>query len=97
MKKLVLTFAIMLASLLTIAQVPQSFSYQAVVRDNSNTIVANKPIQITISIIRDNITLYTETHNPTTNANGLFTVEIGKGSSSGNFAAIDWSYGTFFL
>ena len=97
MKKALFTIAIMLASLFTIAQVPQGFSYQAVVRDKNNAIVANKSISLTISIIRDNITLYTETHTPTTNANGLFSIEIGNGSSNGNFAAIDWSYGNFFL
>ena len=97
MKKALFTIAIMMASLFTIAQVPLGFSYQAVVRDKSNAIVANKSISLTINIIRDNITLYTETHTPTTNANGLFSIEIGNGSSNGNFAAIDWSYGKFFI
>ena len=42
--------------------------------------------------------VYTETHAPQTNANGLATLEIGGGSLlSGNFANINWANGPFFV
>jgi len=37
MKKITLTFAIVLTAITPIAQAPQAFKYQAVVRDNSGS------------------------------------------------------------
>ncbi|NOY36427.1 MAG: hypothetical protein GXO83_02530, partial [Chlorobi bacterium] len=46
----------------------------------------------------DGTAVYTETFNPVTNDFGLFTLEIGNGTVvSGNFAAIDWTAGPYFL
>ena len=77
------------------------FSYQAVVRDQDNELVKNKTIGMQISIIQNSPngnTVYVEQHNPTTNANGLLTVEVGNGAvQSGNFAAIPWADGPFFI
>lgn len=42
--------------------------------------------------------VYVETHTPTTNANGLATIEIGNGSIvTGVFANIKWSTGPYYL
>lgn len=42
--------------------------------------------------------VYTETHSPTSNANGLVTLQIGAGSVvTGDFAAIDWANGPYYL
>lgn len=97
MKKIIFPFAFLLVSVLTFAQVPQSFSYQAVVRDRNNNVVADQYIQVSICILQDSWEVYTETHNPKTNTNGLFTIEIGSGNSFGNFSAIDWSKGKYFI
>jgi hypothetical protein len=41
--------------------------------------------------------VYVETHTPTTNANGLVTIEIGTGTVvSGDFSAIVWATNSFF-
>jgi len=46
----------------------------------------------------DGTSVYIETQTPTTNANGLVSIEIGNGTiQSGNFAAIDWSDGPYFI
>ena len=103
MKKIINTLLlIMVAFSAAVAQVPQGFSYQAVVRDNGGNIVANRNINISLSILSgtsaDNATaVYSETHSATTNANGLFTIVIGGGNSSQSFSAIDWSKGSFFV
>ncbi len=82
-------------------QVPESMSYQAVVRDANNNLVTNQTIGMQISIIQDSTMgspVYVETQIPTTNANGLVTVEIGSGSViSGDFSSIDWSNGPYFI
>ncbi len=42
--------------------------------------------------------VYVETQTPTTNANGLVSIEIGDGTTvSGNFSTIDWVNGPYFI
>ena len=97
MKKIIVAFTFLLVSILTIAQVPQSFSYQAVVRDRNNNIVGNKTIHLSISILQDYLVVYSESHNTQTNSNGLFTIEIGCGMTNGDFSAINWGSGKYFV
>lgn len=94
------------ASLL--CQVPQSFSYQAIVRDSDNELVKNSPVQIKISIgyivllgmppKLSFVPVYTETHQATTNENGLFTIMVGRGTPvNGKFDTIPWSGNTLHI
>jgi hypothetical protein len=79
---------------------PEKISYQAVVRDAANAIVANKLVGMRISIVQSGSNsaknqrpsaVYEETQTPTTNANGLLSIYIGAGTGSDDFSAIDWS------
>ncbi|MDY0104380.1 MAG: hypothetical protein RBS07_15700, partial [Lentimicrobium sp.] len=83
------------------AQTPQKISYQAVIRDSNNALITNTTIGIQISILQGSSTgstVYAETQNPTTNINGLASIEIGEGAVvSGTFATIDWSNDTYFI
>ena len=83
------------------AQSPEKMSYQAVIRNSSNKLVQNQEVGMQISIIQgsaDSTAVYIETQNPTTNANGLVSVEIGGGTIlSGNFATIDWANGPYLI
>ncbi|WP_019946769.1 hypothetical protein [Hymenobacter aerophilus] len=83
------------------AQAPSQFSYQAVIRDKLNSVVARKDVAIKVSILQGSETgtpVYVETHKPTTNDNGLITLAIGGGTVvSGVFAKIEWPVGRFFL
>jgi hypothetical protein len=91
-------FSTFIPSLL--AQSPQKMSYQAVVRNSSDQLVANKIVGMRISIIKGSetgTTVYTETQKPTTNSNGLVSVELGTGTSTDNFSAIDWANGPYFI
>ena len=100
MKKLTL-FLILLQSVLTLAQAPQKMAYQSVVRNATNQIVANQSIGVKISIVEGSLTgttVYSETHTTTTNANGLFTLEAGGGTSTtGTFSAINWGNGSHYI
>ncbi|SMD33165.1 hypothetical protein SAMN04488029_1530 [Reichenbachiella faecimaris] len=83
------------------AQAPSKMSYQAVVRDASGTLVIDQEIGMRISILEGSSSgtaVYVETHNPTSNSNGLISIEIGDGSVvSGTFSDIDWSTEAFFI
>jgi uncharacterized protein (TIGR02145 family) len=86
---------------LALAQVPQKFSYQSVIRNSGNQLIANQTVGIKISVLQGSANgtiVYAETHNPTTTANGLANLEIGGGNVlSGNFANINWSNGPYFV
>jgi hypothetical protein len=54
MKKLKLLFVFSILAFTLTAQVPQSFKYQAVARNNDGAVVANSPIGLKISILQGN-------------------------------------------
>ena len=93
-------FAFLVAVLLTasvFAQSPEKMSYQAVIRNSSDVLVTNTQIGMEINIRQGSVSgtvVYTETQTPTTNANGLVSIEIGGGTG---FNAIDWSAGPYFI
>ncbi len=101
MNKFIATFTFFFWVCSLFAQAPEKMSYQTVVRNSANALVSNQNVGIRISILQNSPTgtaLYVETHNATTNANGLASIEIGNGSpASGTFSSINWSNGTFFI
>lgn len=79
------------------AQVPQKMSYQAVIRNSSDQLITNQTIGMKISILQGSETgtvVYTETQTPTTNTNGLISIEIGDGTG---FSSIDWSASNYYI
>lgn len=102
MKKSTTLITLLLLCVVSIfAQAPEKFTYQAVVRNASNALVANTQVGVRVNILQGSATgnaVYSESHMATTNANGLITVNIGGGSVlHGSFAGIDWSDGPYFL
>jgi hypothetical protein len=101
MKKLYTFLAAILLTATTFAQTPEKMSYQAVVRDSGDALVTNQAVGMQISILQTTATgtaVYVETQTPTTNVNGLVTLEIGTGSVvSGDFTTIDWSADSYFI
>jgi hypothetical protein len=100
MKHFLTSLIILLATYTSFAQAPNRISYQAEVRNGSNILVVNQLVGIRISILQgSNVgpSVYTETHAPTTNANGLVSLQIGGGTTTGNFANINWANGPYFL
>ena len=83
------------------AQAPKKISYQAVVRNNTNKLVVSQRVGTRISILQGSANgnaVYTETLTPTSNANGLISLEIGSGTPVfGTFSAINWGNGTYFI
>lgn len=103
MKRILTVWAALLLTLSLFAQVPEKMSYQAVVRDGNNKLLSNQAVGIRISILKDSVSgivVYQEIYNPnpSTNTNGLVTIEIGGGTPViGIFSAINWSLGTYFI
>ncbi len=100
MKKTLLIVGLLISSL-SFGQAPQGMTYQSVIRNSTNNLVTSSPVGIQISILQGSATgsaAYIERHTPTTNANGLATIEIGNGTPvAGTFAGIDWSNGPYFV
>ncbi|PWI29526.1 hypothetical protein DI383_12010 [Flavobacteriaceae bacterium LYZ1037] len=93
-KNTLLAFALLI-SLSTFAQ--QGFNYKALIKDNLGNMVANQNITVQFSILEDVAIVYTETHTPTTDANGLVNLNIGEGTTSDDFSTINWGSDDHFL
>jgi len=94
----------MLALCLTVgvlAQAPKKMSYQAVIRNNRNVLIASTAVNMRISILRGSgtdIAVYVETQSAITNANGLVSLQIGTGAAVfGTFSNIDWANGPYYI
>lgn len=100
MKKIVLSIAAISISIMLFAQAPQSFSFQSIVKDADGELVKSQSVGLQISILAtaiDGSAVYTETHTVSTNSNGLLTIEIGTGTSSDDFSAINWASDNYFV
>lgn len=101
MKKLYIILVLLLLTVNLWGQVPQQFSYQAVVRDENGQILKNEKISVRITLLKDSAsgeTVYQEKHEPSTDANGLFSIQIGASKlNAGDFSKIDWSTGIYYV
>jgi len=93
-------FTLLVAILLTAtlwAQSPEKMSYQAVIRNTSGTLVTSTQIGMEINIRQGSPTgtvVYSEIQTPTTNANGLVSIEIGGGTG---FSTINWTSDNYYI
>lgn len=90
MKKIFLFSLVLICYQLLIAQPPQGFSYQAIVRNSSGEIVPSQLVNFRLSLINGvNSTVYfVETHLTTTTPQGIANLIIGEGSVvSGTFSS----------
>ena len=97
MRKSIALFAGILLIATAFGQVPQKMSYQAVIRNNSSQLVINHKVGLQLSILHNSVNgpeVYSEVMLPTTNENGLISIEIGN---EAGFDMIDWSDGAYFL
>jgi hypothetical protein len=100
MKQFYTLVAALLLTTITFSQTPEKMSYQAVIRDASDALVQSQPVGMQISILQGSnsgTSVYKETQTPSTNVNGLVSIEIGTGTTTDDFSIIDWSASTYFI
>src|SRR5580704_7093629 len=83
------------------AQLPQTFNYQGIARDAGGNVLPNRKIGVELSVLDGGPTgtvVYSETFTDTTNAFGLFSMQVGGGTvASGSFSGINWATGNKYL
>lgn len=97
MKKLFTFLSVIMIATFVFGQDFQRMSYQMVVRNAENKLVANQYITLKLSVVYgsvDGYVVYEEKHSPKTDDNGLVSVEIGTNE---DFSDIDWGKGVYYL
>ena len=102
---LALTLTLLLGNILnTNAQAPEGITYQAEARDASGKLLTNKALTVETTLLKGSSSGYIEWQKQyfvTTDNYGLFTIVIGEmdgiPATKGDFSAIDWGTGTYFL
>lgn len=102
MKRHLLSAIFALFAIVSFAQVPNNIHYQAVARDNTGAELTSTAVNVRFSIRQSTSTgtvVYQETHATTTNAYGLFFLDIGAGTvvTGTNLGAIAWDTDIYFL
>lgn len=98
MLKYVLATVLLGISALILAQVPDAFNYQAILRNSDGTMKINEVVTLQISIVNEQgASAYLEIHNTATNEFGLVNVVIGEGATTDDLSDVDWSNGPYFL
>ena len=107
--KVVIAFTLILVSLLgsTVFSYGQNgkngINFQAVARDNFKNPLRNTRINVLSSVIQGTVNgtaVLVEQHPVTTNAEGVFNINIGQGNPMGtpvSLESIDWANGPFYL
>lgn len=95
------TFALCCISKSSFSQSPLAIPYQAIARDSAGNLLQNHTIAMRFSLhnqTANGVVLYKESQLVTTNALGLFTVNIGTGTViTGTTLSIDWDNGPKFI
>lgn len=81
-KKIISVLSTFLCIIGMSAQVPGSFQYQAVLRNDDGSIASNKPLEVRVRIHQgaaDGTVVYEEDHTTSSNASGIITLKVGEG------------------
>ncbi len=101
MKRFILSIIPVLVATTTFAQAPEAINYQGIARNSSGAALNSQTVGLRLTIHQTTstgTTVYQETHAPTTNQFGLFTVQIGGGTVvSGTFSSISWGTDAYYL
>ncbi len=97
MKKLTLLFVTLFLITGIMAQSPNQFKYQAVLRDAEGNIIAGENTIIDISILKGSVSgssVFDEQHIVSTTERGVINLNIGSVS---DLSVVDWSADTYFI
>jgi uncharacterized protein (TIGR02145 family) len=100
MKKLY-TLLTLIITLITFAQAPQGFNYQATVRNSTGDLIVNQNVNFKFNVMlnsQTSVPVFTETHYVPTDDLGQVNLVIGQGTATvGSFSAINWGTGNYYL
>ncbi len=91
-------YLLLLFPFICFGQVPQSMSYQAMATNSEGFEIANSQISVKVSIIEETpsgLVSFVEDHTVTTDAYGMFSINIGQGNTEDDYTAVDWSKSNF--
>ena len=101
MKKIFLSLtASVIFSLSAIAAVPDTFKYQAVVKGDDGAALANKEVNVKISVrhkTADGDILYAETQKVTTTNGGLLMLNVGEAATTTKLSDLNWADAPYFF
>ena len=96
-----ITVVFLLFHILVLAQTPNTFNYQAVIRNASGELVSDQTVGVRISILEGSETssaIYTETHSVESNSYGMISLKVGEGNPLGvAFGDINWTSDAKFI
>jgi hypothetical protein len=100
MKKLFTLLALVI-TIITFAQAPQGFNYQATVRNSSGALIVNQIVLVKFNIYQNSATgnlVYSENQTANTDDLGHINLVVGQGTAStGSFSTINWGSGSYYL
>jgi uncharacterized protein (TIGR02145 family) len=100
MKKLITLLALVI-TLITNAQAPQGFNYQATVRNSSGALLLNQIVLVKFNVFQNSTTgtlVYSENQTANTDDLGHIALVVGTGTpTTGTFSNINWGSGSYYL
>jgi hypothetical protein len=100
MKKLITLLALVI-TLITNAQAPQGFNYQATVRNSAGALIISQNVIFKFKVLQNSATgtiVYSENQSVTTDDLGQVNLVIGQGTATvGTFSTINWGTGNYYL
>ncbi len=101
MKRVVFSINLLMLYIISFAQVPESFNYQAIPRNASGGTYPDQAMKGRFSILSGSPTgteAYVETFSATTSSLGILDLQVGKGTQvSGTFSTINWGGNSYYL
>jgi hypothetical protein len=98
---MVCAFIWMASSSAILAQSGDKMSYQAILRNAGGQLLINQKVTLKVNIRigqAGGTIVFSEQHQPTTNENGLISINIGGGNPIlGSLGDISWNSGAFFI
>jgi trimeric autotransporter adhesin len=100
MKKLHTLLAFVI-TLITFAQAPQGFNYQATVRNSTGALIVNQIVLVKFNIYQNTAPgtlVYSENQSTNTDDLGHIALVVGQGTATtGTFSSINWGAGNYYL
>jgi hypothetical protein len=101
MKRIIAILSFLAINLSLFCQAPNSFKYQAVLRDARGNPKANTNVTINIDFLQGSATgnaVYSENFRITTDGSGLVNLDLGTGTATlGTMGGINWGTGMYFI